>query len=188
MDLQETPEVAQEIYPPEPTTMTVEEFLARDIEGYEYIKGELVPMSSPSLGHAKISARITHYLFTYVSENQLGDVFVEAGFKVGDRGMKPDVAFISTARLPEDESKGSPIPPDFAVEVVSPTDVQWRVTEKVQAYLDAGTQMVWVVESVMKTVTVYCSQTDIKVFTGGDTLTGEDVVPGFSCRVVQLFE
>ena len=102
--------------------------------------------------------------------------------------MKPDVAFISTAHLPEDESKGSPIPPDFAVEVVSPTDVQWRVTEKVQAYLNAGTQMVWVVESVMKTVTVYRSKTDIKVFAGTDTLTGEDIVPGFSCRVAQLFE
>ena len=188
MDLQETSEVAQETHPSEHTPMTVEEFLARDIEGYEYVKGELVPMSSPALGHAKISARITRYLLTYVSENQLGDVFIEAGFKVGDRGMKPDVAFISTARLPEDESKGSPIPPDFAVEVVSPTDVQWRVTEKVQAYLDAGTQMVWVVESVMKTVTVYRSKTDIKIFTDADTLTGVDVVPGFSCRVAQFFE
>ncbi|MXY27055.1 hypothetical protein F4Y59_02695 [Candidatus Poribacteria bacterium] len=77
---------------------------------------------------------------------------------------------------------------DRKAEVVSPTDVQWRVTEKVQAYLDAGTQMVWVVESVMKTVTVYRSKTDIKVFTDTDTLTGEDVVPGFSCRVAQLFE
>ena len=188
MDLQEISEVAQEMPPPEHITMTLEEFLANDIEGYEYIKGELVPMSSPSLGHAKVSARITRYLQTYTSENQLGDVYVEAGFKVGERGMKPDVAFISTARLPEDESKGSPIPPDFAVEVVSPTDIQWRVTEKVQAYLDAGTQMVWVVESVMKTVTVYRSATDIKVCTANDTLTDEDVVPGFSCQVAQLFE
>ena len=188
MDLQEVIEVAREIHLPEQIAMTLEEFLASDIDGYEYVKGELVPMPSPSLGHAKISTRITHYLFTYVSENQLGDVYVEAGFQVGDRGMKPDVAFISTARLPEDESKGSPIPPDFAAEVVSPTDVQWRVTEKVQAYLEAGTQMVWVVESVMRTVTVYRSKTDIKVFTDADTLTGEDVVPGFSCRVAQFFE
>ena len=188
MDLQEISEVAQEMPPPEHITMTLEEFLANDIEGYEYIKGELVPMSSPSLGQAKVSAKITRYLQTYTSENQLGDVYVEAGFKVGERGMKPEVAFISTARLPEDESKGSPIPPDFAVEVVSPTDIQWRVTEKVQAYLDAGTQMVWVVESVMKTVTVYRSATDIKVCTANDTLTGEDVVPGFSCQVAQLFE
>ena len=188
MDLQEISEVAQEIPLPEHTTMTLEEFLASDVEGYEYVKGELVPMAAPSLGHAKISARITHYLFTHVSENDLGEVYVKAGFQVGERGMKPDVAFISTARLPEDESKGSPIPPDFAVEVLSPTDIHWRVAEKVQAYLEAGTQMVWVVESVMETVTVYRSATDIKVFTINDTLTGEDVVPGFACQVTQLFQ
>ncbi len=188
MDLQEVSEVAQEIPLPEHITMTVEEFLASDIEGYEYVKGALVPTAAPSLGHAKISTRITHYLFTHVSENDLGEVYVEAGFQVGERGMKPDVAFISTTRLPEDESKGSPIPPDFAVEVLSPTDIYWRVAEKVQAYLEAGTQMVWVVESVMKTVTVYRSATDIKVLTINDTLTGEDVVPGFACQVTQLFE
>ena len=188
MNVHEGSQVAQEIPLPEHTTMTVEEFLASDIDGYEYVKGALVPMAAPSLGHAKISTRITHYLFTHVSENDLGEVYVEAGFQVGERGMKPDVAFISTARLPEDESKGSPIPPDFAVEVLSPTDIHWRVAEKVQAYLEAGTQMVWVVESVMKTVTVYRSVTDIKVFTANDTLTGEDVVPGFSCQVTQLFE
>ena len=54
MDLQEISEVAQEMPPPEHITMTLEEFLANDIEGYEYIKGELVPMSSPSLGQAKV--------------------------------------------------------------------------------------------------------------------------------------
>ena len=65
MDLQEVSEVAQEMHPPEHTTMTVEEFLTRDIDGYEYVKGELVPMSSPSLGHAKISARITRTIYAY---------------------------------------------------------------------------------------------------------------------------
>ena len=188
MNVQDITQVPQEIPLPEPTAMTLEEFLASDVDGYEYAKGELVPMAVPSLGHAKISTRIAHYLFTHVSENDLGEVFVEAGFQVGERGVKPDVAFLSAARLPEDESKGSPIPPDFAVEVISPTDIYWRVLEKVQAYLEAGTQMVWVVESVMKTVTVYRSVTDIKVFTANDTLTGEDVVPGFSCQVTQLFE
>ena len=188
MNAHEAVQMTQAIPLPEPTAMTLEEFLASDVDGYEYVKGELVPMAVPSLGHAKISAKITRYLLTHVSENDLGDVYVEAGFQVGERGMKPDVAFLSTARLPEDESKGAPIPPDFAVEVISPTDIYWRVLEKVQAYLEAETQMVWVVESVMKTVTVYRSQTDIKVFTNADTLTGEDVVPGFSCRVAQLFE
>ena len=50
MDSQAAAQVAQEIYPPEPTTMTVEEFLTRDIDGYEYAKGELVPMSVSIIG------------------------------------------------------------------------------------------------------------------------------------------
>ena len=78
--------------------------------------------------------------------------------------------------------------PDLAVEVVSPTDIQYRVIEKAVAYLNAGTRLVWIIEPVAKTVTVYRSQTDIKTFTIDDTLSGEDVVEGFSCQVAQLFE
>lgn len=56
------------------------------------------------------------------------------------------------------------------------------------AYLDAGTRCVWVLEPVSKTVTVYKSEIDIKTLTRDDTLTGDDVVPGFSCPVELLFE
>ena len=102
--------------------------------------------------------------------------------------VKPDIAFVSTARLPENKRQASPVAPDLAVEVVSPTDIQYRVTEKAFAYLDAGTRLVWVIEPVAKTVTVYRSKTDIKTLLCEDTLTGEDVVEGFSCQVVELFE
>ena len=39
-----------------------------------------------------------------------------------------------------------------------------------------------------KTVTVYRSETNITLLTRDDTLTGEDVVEGFSCQVAELFE
>ena len=100
----------------------------------------------------------------------------------------PDIAFVASARLPDDRRKTFSIPPDLAVEVVSPTDAQFRVVEKALTYLSAGTQLVWVIEPIAKTVTVYRSETDIKVLTREDTLTGEDVVEGFSCQVSQLFE
>ena len=44
--------------------------------------------------------------------------------------MKPDVAFVSTAQLTGDKTKGFPIPPDLASEIVSPSDVQSRIVEK----------------------------------------------------------
>ncbi len=188
MGQQDAHGVTQEILPP-PKKMTLEEFLASDLEGYEYVKGELIPMPAASAEHGIISARLFLNLGLYVRENQLGEVVTpDTGFQVGERVLKPDIAFISSAQLPEDLSKAFPVPPDLAAEVVSRTDILHRVEEKAFAYLEAGTQMVWVLIPVSETVMVYRSKIDIKVLTSEDTLTGEDVVEGFSCQVAQLFE
>jgi len=66
--------------------------------------------------------------------------------------------------------------------------VQSRIAEKALAYLKAGTPLVWVLEPVTKTVTVYRSETDIETLTREDTLTGEGVAPRFFCPVAHLFE
>lgn len=185
---QTNPESVQEI-PIHKTKMTLDEFLENDVEGYEYVKGELVPMSPPSMIHGEISVNIILPLGLHVRENQLGRLYTaETTFDLGDRLVKPDVAFVSTDRLPEDREKGSPIPPDLAIEVVSPTDKHYDVTEKALAYLKAGTCLVWVIEPVAKTVTVYRSETDFTLLSYEDTLTGEEVVKGFTCPVAQLFE
>ena len=188
MTQQELHEVAQGIRAPEEVSMTLAEFLENDIDGYEYVKGELVPMSPPTRMHSKISVNVIRYLDQHVRQNQLGEVHVEATFQVGESGLIPDVAFVPTDKLDGDENTGFPIPPDLAIEVVSPTDVQWRVVDKAFAYLNAGTRLVWVLDPRSKTVTVYRSENDIALLTYEDTLRGEDVVPGFTCPVSQLFE
>ena len=174
--------------PPEPVTMTLEEFLQSDLEGCEYVNGELIPKMPTSLNHGKINTSLILSLGSHVRENQLGDIYSsDTGFRIGERMLIPDIAFVSAARIPDDMDKASPIPPDLAVEVVSRSDESFQIVEKAFAYLEAGTQMVWVLHPVAKTVTVYRSETDIKVFTRNDTLTGEDVVEGFSCPVEELF-
>ena len=171
------------------TDMTLEEFLKSDLERYEYVEGKLIPMAPPTMEHGEISMNLSFLLSLHVRENQLGRLYpADTDFKLGDRLVKPDIAFVSTARLPENKRQVSPVAPDLAVEVVSPTDIQYRVIEKAFVYLDAGTRLVWIVEPVGKTVTVYRSKTDIKTLTSEDTLSGEDVVEGFLCQVAQLFE
>ena len=184
-------EPEQIVISPDPieTDMTLEEFLQSDLERYEYVKGALIPMPPTSGEHGDISMSLVLFLGPYVHQNQLGRVYTsDTGFQIGDRILMPDIAFVSAARLPEDRRKAFSIPPDLAVEVISPTDAQFRVVEKALVYLSAGTQLVWVIEPVAKTVTVYRSETDIEMLTREDTLTGEDVVEGFSCEVAQLFE
>ena len=174
---------------PIPTTMTAEEFLENDLPGYEYAKGELIPMSPATRRDGKISVNIIRYLDRHVYENGLGELYTAATiFQVGDRMMKPDVAFVSTARLDVDEDKTFPIPPDLAIEVISPSDAHLRVTQKALDYLNAGTHLVWVLDPVSKAVTVYRSENDIEILTCEATLTAEEVVPGFTCSVGQLFD
>ena len=181
----------QVLIPPTPieTDMTLEEFLESDLDGYEYEKGKLIPMPPTSGEHGDIRANLFLFFGPYVRENQLGRVYTsDTGFKIGDRFLIPDIAFVSAARLPDDRRKAFSIPPDLAVEIVSPTDVLFRVFEKALTYLSAGTQLVWVIEPVAKTVTVYRSETDIKTLTREDRLIGEDIIEGFSCKISQLFE
>ena len=178
-----------ERHQPIPTTMTLEEFLENDVPGYEYAKGELIPMSPATRRHGKISISIIRHLDRYVYENGLGELYTaETIFQVGERMMKPDVAFVSTDRLDVDEDATFPIPPDLAIEVVSPSDVHSRVVRKALDYLAAGTRLVWVLDPVSQAVTVYRSESDIELLTREATLTGEDVVPGFTCPVAKLFE
>ena len=169
--------------------ITLEEFLENDFEGYEYVKGELVPMAAAAIVHGEIGSNVHFLLASHVRKNKLGRLYIaETTFQLGDRVVKPDIAFVLTERLSEDKLKGFSVAPDLAVEIVSPTDKHYDVTEKALAYLKSGTRLVWVIEPVAKTVMVYRSETDFTLLACEDTLTGEDVVEGFTCPVAQLFE
>jgi Uma2 family endonuclease len=73
------------------------------------------------------------------------------------------------------------------VEVISPTDRASDVAAKVQTWLQAGSSIVWVVESETRTVTVHRSRNEIAVLTASDMLLGGDVLPEFSMPVGLIF-
>ena len=127
-----------------------------------------------------------------MKDHGLGTVLgAETGFTLSrdpDTVRVPDIAFIRRDRLPVELPEGYwPAAPDLAVEVVSPNDTIREVDEKAKAWLAAGTMMVWVVNPAWHTVTVYRSATDIKTLTEDDELTGDDVLPGFRCRIAEIF-
>ena len=77
--------------------------------------------------------------------------------------------------------------PDLAVEVVSPNDTSGEVDEKIEAWLEAGCVSVWIVDPKLESVTIYHSRTDVVVRTLGDVISDEPLLPGFSCKVDELF-
>jgi Uma2 family endonuclease len=160
---------------------------------YELVKGELRKMSPSGGEHGAVVAKATLIIYQHVDSNDLGICFgAETGFKISsdpDTVRAPDVAFVRRERIPE---SGIPknfwqLVPDLVVEVVSPGDTYGEVEEKVEEWLAAGARAVWVLNPKRRGVSVYRSMTDVTRLSESDELDGGDVVPGFCCKVSELF-
>lgn len=152
----------------------------------ELVKGELREMAPTGGGHGKSTVRITIPLGTHVLAEGLGEIFgAETGYIIArdpDTVRAPDVSFLSNARVPQDGVPDKFIPgaPDLAVEVLSPSDTMLEMEEKVADWLAARTQLVWVINSRQRTVTVHRADGSVTVLRQEQILDGEQVVPGFS--------
>ncbi len=159
----------------------------------ELIEGVIKRMSPAGWKHGEVSADFVRRLAQHVKDQDLGKTFsTETGFTIArdpDTVRAPDAAFIRKDHLPATPPEDAfwPGPPDLAVEVISPSDTTGEIDDKVKAWLDAGSAMVWVVNPKWRSVTVYRSATDIKTLTENDELSGEDVLPGFRCRLREIF-
>lgn len=101
----------------------------------------------------------------------------------------PDASYISKARLPRTPSRGwVNVAPELAVEVVSPGDQFIDVEDKARDYIRAGVDLVWVVVPTTRSVHVWRKDGSRVVLQAGETLTGEDVLPGLAIAVADLFE
>lgn len=84
-----------------------------------------------------------------------------------------------------------PIVPDFALELVSPSDVKNQRYEdlqnKMQEYLDNGVKLGWLIEPSAKTVEIYRQSKKVEILNNPQTLSGEDVLPGFVLNLSEIF-
>jgi Uma2 family endonuclease len=107
-----------------------------------------------------------------------------------DKVCKADVSFIRLIRYTAEQAQQEGhvrIAPDLAVEVISPNDLYYEVESKVEDYLRAGVQLVWVVNPESRTVWVRRADGTGVTLHENDELTGEEVLPGFRSRVGDLF-
>lgn len=175
--------------------LTLEEYAALDDaeESHmtELVRGVVVREPRPGNLHGRVQVRIAAELDAWVRPRG-GTVTTESGYILSEepgtlRG--PDVAVVLTPRT-DQESPGGWIlgAPDVAVEVLSPSDTSTGIQEKTLEYLAAGAQRVWVVDPVLRSVTIYRPDGSARVLRGADVLTGEDVLEGFSVAMKDLFE
>lgn len=155
---------------------------------HELVDGEIRRLSPAGGRHGQVAVELVTRLKAHVDRAKLGFVFDSStGFRlIGGNVRAPDVSFVSFEHLAEVSDGYVPVPPDLAVEILSPDDRPRYVLEKVGEYLQAGVRLVWVVDPKGGKAAVHRSLTAVRELDVEDALDGEDVVPGFRCVLREI--
>lgn len=170
------------------TLLTFEEFEKYRADGckHELVKGEHITLPPPKSRHSNIQHRILRALQPYVDEHRLGDIRIEAGFKLADdTWLQPDVSFLRTAQIeaapPDGYFEGAPA---LAIEVASESNTAAGLDLKMELYFAHGAEEVWVVFPQTRRLRAY--------FPDGHSETLADrlhsaLFPGWSAPVTAIF-
>ena len=174
--------------------VTADELYAMPDDGFKYelVRGELVQMPPAGFRHGDIGSEINVHLHNHVKRMRLGRVPIsDTGYQLAeDHVLAPDVSFVSESRLP---ASGSPEgffrgAPDLAVEVISPSEQERHITQKVADYLSYGCKMVVVVRPRTRRVEVHSPSLEMQILEPGDVLDGDAAVPGWRLPIADIFE
>ncbi|MEZ6128391.1 MAG: Uma2 family endonuclease [Planctomycetaceae bacterium] len=188
------------------TRMTFEEFQALNLpesSGLSLLGGVVYnewdewqsadgDMTKRNWRHAEVESRISYLLQKwrqntgYPCRLFCGEVGCEEPTRGLDVGI--DVAvFAADAMQDQTEPfiKGVPL---LAVEILSPSDRQGAVDDKVDGYLQAGTAMVWIVNPRDRSVIIKRTGHSTELHTEESHVSGDDVLPGFSEPAAEFFK
>lgn len=181
-----------------PRLITAEEFEAMpEASGpCELVHGELRPLMSNNPIHSSINSNLAFLIGVYARQAKVpvhvlcGEVGVFTSLGSPATSRAADLAVISKERLPELPASGFlRVMPELLVEIISGSNTWTDTFEKIYEYFEGGAKLVWIVDPAMKEVRVFRSAKENELLraSSGDALNGENVLPGFSAPVADVF-
>lgn len=177
----------------EEALITGEELAAMgDLGRCELVEGRIVKLSPTKMPHGRYEFEMARLLGNFVEKHDLGVVMVgEVGVytrRDPDTVRGADVLYISHERLAQATPGGfMDVAPELIVEVMSPSDRWSEVRKKIKEYFEIGVTAVLIVEPEEQTIALYRSPTAIQEFALNGALTLEDILPGFTLPLNQLW-
>jgi Uma2 family endonuclease len=155
---------------------------------HQLVKGEHIVVPPPKSRHTRIQQKIQDVLRPFVREHRLGEVHIEAGFRLSsDTWLQPDVSFLTTAQIHSSDPSGYyQGAPAIATEVASESNTAAQLDLKTELYFANGSSEVWVVYPKIAQVVVHLVDGDIRTVAGGELRS--DLLPGWSVSVEACFE
>lgn len=171
--------------------LTAEEFflLPPTRTEQELVRGEVIEMPPPGMLHGVTQSKIIWRIGSFVNTGPGGILTCESGViteRHPDSVRGPDISYWTKDRLKEIPVGYVETAPDLIVEVLSPSNTTKQILEKLREYFAKGVRLVWVVSPEDRTLTSYRKPEEGRLLHETAMVTGEDVLPGFECRVSDL--
>jgi Uma2 family endonuclease len=180
------------------TSMTTEQLLTLPDDGVErwLIRGQIreKPMTVRNRWHSRIMVRVARFLDVWLDQQPQprGSVLGgEAGVRLTrdpDSTVGVDVVYVSAevaAHQPDDTTLIDGVPV-LAVEILSPSDTQEEIHEKIEQYLAVGVALVWIIDPYAR-MTIYRPDEEPQLVNVSQELSGDPHLPGFRVAVADLF-
>ena len=150
-------------------------------------------MTLTEFGHGRLALEIGARLQAWAKETgrglaAVGDVAIYTR-RDPDSVRGADVVYISHERYARRSAlTWLDAAPELVVEVLS-SDGRWsELSRKAQEYLAAGTLSVWLVHPRKREIAIHRAGTQPETLGTGDTLRDEEILPGFSLPLIDLFQ
>jgi Uma2 family endonuclease len=148
-------------------------------------EGHLIVMAPTGGETGSFNFDLNGQLYLWNRTSKAGKAFDSStGFELpggGDRS--PDMAWISLdkweALTPEQQQGFLPLCPDFAIELMSRSDSWVQTQAKMVEYMESGCRLGWLLDPKGKRAAIYRIGKPPELLTAPDSLSGEDVLPGF---------
>jgi len=189
------PPARERPWPPAQGQWTREDWerLPDDAWRYEVIGGVLHTAPPPRTRHQRILAALFGHLWSYIEQNQLGEVIpAPCAVQLPNQPLpvQPDILFVRAERIAiigEMEVQG---PPDLVVEVLSPSNWLYDRREKFTLYQEAGVPEFWIVDPDLRTVEVFVLRGGVYAALGRWEIAQEarsETLTGFVISVAAVF-
>ncbi|MGH2414088.1 MAG: Uma2 family endonuclease [Microcystaceae cyanobacterium] len=174
------------------TTKDLERFQSQ-IPDYpmELVDGEIIIMSPSGLESEEVATEIARLLGNWVRPRKLGRVLgSSAGFILPNEKedvRAPDASFVRADRLKRTTQDYAKVVPDLTFEVKSKSDSLEKLRQKIQTFLELGTQVGVLVDPRTRTIEVYRLGQELTLLHDGDVLTVPEVLAGWELIVSEIW-
>lgn len=157
----------------------------RDLHIERNANGDLVIMPPTGGETGNRNGRLIQQLFNWSDNDGIGIAFDSStGFILPNGANRsPDASWIPltkwNALTEKEKQRFLPLCPDFAVELLSPSDNLAKTQGKMQEYIDNGTVLGWLINPVQQQVEIYRQGKPTEILNTPTSLSGENVLSGF---------